>query len=42
LPVAVLAVVTGFVLLALGVRVRTSAQRFSIIRPGRRQSAGQG
>jgi hypothetical protein len=42
LPVALLAVVTGFVLLALGVRIRTSAQRFSIARPGGRQSAGQG
>lgn len=43
LPVALLAVVTGFVLLALGVRVRSAAERFSIVRrPGRRTSAGQG
>jgi hypothetical protein len=40
LPVALLAMVTGFVLLALGVRVRSSAQRFSVARLGRRQSAG--
>jgi hypothetical protein len=42
LPIALLGVVTGFVLLALGVRVRSTAQRFSIARPGRRPSAGQG
>ncbi len=42
LPVALLSVVTGFVLLALGVRARSAAQRFSIMRPGRRPSAGQG
>jgi hypothetical protein len=39
LPLALLGVVTGFVLLALGVRVRSSAERFSIVRPGRRPSA---
>ncbi|HYS36572.1 MAG TPA: hypothetical protein VEO01_13180 [Pseudonocardiaceae bacterium] len=39
LPLALLGVVTGFVLLALGVRVRSAAERFSIVRPGRRPSA---
>jgi hypothetical protein len=42
LPIALLGVVTGFVLLALGVRVRSTAQRFSMARSGRRPSAGQG